>query len=67
MFPRLAYVPTVDATALMLAHGFTSALIEGLIDSGLVISTIEPILAGGRPVQLRLVRITYAGRATLQR
>jgi hypothetical protein len=53
--------------SLLLAHGFTSALIAGLVDSGLATSTTERVLAGGRSVEVMRLRITDRGRVALQR
>jgi hypothetical protein len=55
----LAGSPDGSTIALMLAHGFTSAVIAGLLDTGLATSTTEPILTGGRPVQVTRIRVTY--------
>jgi hypothetical protein len=53
--------------ALLLAHGFTPSVIAGLVDTGLATSTTEPILAGGRPVEVTRISITYRGRVALER
>jgi len=63
----LADLPEGSTEALLLAHGFTSAVIAELVDTGLATSIIEPILAGGRPVEVTRIRITYRGRAALER
>jgi hypothetical protein len=52
--------------ALLLAHGFAVSTIGGLIDSGLATSTTEPILAGGRRVEVTRIRITDGGREALR-
>ena len=62
----LADLPEGSTEALLLAHGFTSA-VAGLVDTALATSTTEPILAGGRPVEVTRIRITYRGRAALER
>ena len=70
MAPRLkmlADLPEGSTEALMLAHGFTSAVISGLLDTGLANSTTEPILAGGRPVEVTRISISYRGRVALGR
>jgi len=43
----LADLPEGSTEALLLAHGFTSAVIAGLVDTAPATSTTEPILAGG--------------------
>ena len=63
----LAALPEGSTEALLLAHGFTSAVIAELVDTGLATSIIEPILAGGRPVEVTRIRITYRGRVALER
>ena len=63
----LADTPQGATPALLAAHGFSSAVISELIDSGLATSTTEVILADGRPVEVTRVRITDAGRAALER
>jgi hypothetical protein len=63
----LAALPEGSTEALMLAHGFTSAVIAGLVDTALATSATEPILAGGRPVEVTRIRITYRGRVALER
>jgi hypothetical protein len=52
---------------LLLAHGFTSATIAGLIDCGLATSTNQLVRAGGRTLELMRVHITEAGRVALGR
>ena len=63
----LADLPEGSTEALMLAHGFTTAVIAGLVDTGLATSIIEPILAGGRSVEVTRITITYRGRVALER
>ena len=63
----LADLPEGSIEALLLAHGFTPSVIAGLVDTGLAASTTEPILAGGRPVEVTRIRITYRGRVPLER
>jgi len=63
----LADLPEGSTEALLLAHGFTSAVIAGLVDTALATSTTEPILAGGRPVEVTRISITYRGRVALER
>jgi hypothetical protein len=52
---------------LLLAHGFTTATIAGLIDCGLAASTNQLVRAGGRTLELMPVHITEAGRVALGR
>src|SRR6516225_597938 len=63
----LTRLPEGLTEALMLAHGFTPSVIAGLVDTGLATSTTEPILAGGRPVEVTRISITYRGRVALER
>ena len=51
----LADLPEGSTEAFLLAHGFTTAVIAGLVDMALATSTTEPIPAGGpcRPVSNR--------------
>ena len=63
----LADLPEGSTEALLLAHGFTSAMIAGLVHTELATSTTEPILAGGRPVEVTRISITYRGRVALER
>jgi hypothetical protein len=53
--------------ALLFAHGFTSATIAGLVDSGLAAATTKCVLAGQRYVAVTGFKITARGRATLER
>ena len=63
----LAGLPEGSTEALLLAHGFTPSVIAGLVDTGLATSTTEPILAGGRPVEVTRISITYRGRVAERR
>jgi hypothetical protein len=49
----------------LVAHGFSRAMISGLVNRGLVTLTVEKIRAGGRMIDVAKVRITAAGRDTL--
>lgn len=60
----LAESPEGSTEALLPAHGVSSAVIAGLLDAGLTASTI---LAGGRPVVVTPIRITYRGHVALER
>ena len=50
--------------ALMLLHGFNSALVTVLVGTGLAIA--ECMLQPGEPVEVTLIRITDAGRVALE-
>ena len=63
----LASSPEGATEALLFAHGLMYKAITGLVDSGLATSTTEPILAGGRPVEVTRISITYRGRVALER
>jgi hypothetical protein len=63
----LANSPDGSTEAFLLAHSFTSAVIAGLLDTGLATSTTEPILAGGRPVEVTRIWITYRGHVVPER
>lgn len=49
----------------LIAHGFRSATISGLINRGFVILTRENIRAGGKMIRVTKVRITADGRDAL--
>ena len=54
----------------LLAHGFTTAVLTGLVDTALAISAIERILVGGvekRIVEVTWFRITDRGHKALER
>jgi hypothetical protein len=53
--------------ALLLAHGVSSAVLTGFLDTGLATSTTEAILGAGRPVLVTRIRITYRGHVALDR
>jgi hypothetical protein len=53
--------------AVLFAHGFSDAVIAGLVDTGLATSTIERVLAAGRNVDVMRLRITDRGRLALER
>jgi len=53
--------------AALLARGFKSTVVAGLVESGLATSTADRIWAGGRRVQVRWVRLTETGRKALRR
>jgi hypothetical protein len=49
----------------LVAHGFGSAMITGLVNRGLVTMTLEKVRAGGKMIEVVKARITDAGRDTL--
>jgi hypothetical protein len=51
--------------ALFLAHGFRAELIEALVAAGHVTVDTRHVLAAGRVVAVRRLRITDAGRRAL--
>jgi hypothetical protein len=57
--------PTGATEAIMLAHGFSAALLAGLTRNGLVIGTIGTVHAGARVIQVRRLSITAAGQLAL--
>jgi hypothetical protein len=63
---KLAVVPRGIAKTLMLAHGFTHELVDGLMMAGL--ATVAPDVAtiGEQTIEVELVMITEAGRRTLR-
>jgi hypothetical protein len=63
----LAGSPEGVTDAALLARGFKSTVISGLLESGLATSVTERIWAGGRRVEVRWLRLTDAGRKTLRR
>ena len=51
--------------AIFLAHGFKSEMLAELISAGLATARADPIVAGGRPLNVTRIRITDAGRRAL--
>jgi hypothetical protein len=49
----------------MLAHGFPVPLLVELVRSGLATATAERMRAGGKLMEVAVVRITEAGRRAL--
>jgi hypothetical protein len=49
-----------------LAHGFTVAQMVELVRAGLATATAERVVAGGKAMEIAVVRITEAGRMTLR-
>jgi len=50
---------------LVLAHGFDSNMIAGLVCTGLATAKCESMKAGGKRVEVVRVRITAAGRRAI--
>jgi hypothetical protein len=61
----LADGPDGHTTTIMLAHGFTTALLVDLVDAGLASATTERVRRGRKPVEIVRLRITEAGRKVL--
>jgi hypothetical protein len=61
----LALSPLGFTEAIMLAHGFTVAMLAELASDGLVTMETETVRAGRRPVKITQVQITDAGRRAL--
>jgi hypothetical protein len=51
--------------AIMLAHGFTIAMLTVLVRDGLATATLETLRTGKRPIEVIRMRITDAGRQAL--
>ncbi len=49
----------------LVAHGFSGAMITGLVNRGFAILTRGKVRGGGRVIDVIKVRITVAGRAAL--
>jgi hypothetical protein len=50
---------------ILLAHGFTLDLIDGIVSAGLAAPMAERTFAAGHPIEVTRVRITEAGRQAL--
>jgi hypothetical protein len=48
--------------SLLAAHGFSGAMIRGMVNDGLVTVSLESFRAGDKLVKVRMVRVTIAGR-----
>jgi hypothetical protein len=57
--------PTGATEAIMLAHGFPTALLAELTRNGLATGSIGTVRAGARVIQVRRLSITAAGRLAL--
>ena len=63
----LADIPHgVTESLLVLAHGFNSDVIAGLVSTGLATARRETIRAGGKPAEVVRIRITEAGQDALR-
>ena len=63
---RLRNVARVLASAMkVLAHGFDSDMIAGLVREGLATAKRESMKAGGKTIEVVRIRITAAGREAL--
>jgi hypothetical protein len=51
--------------AIMLAHGFTVAQMVELVRSGVASAAAERVIAGGKTMEIAVVRITDAGQRVL--
>src|SRR5437868_4050948 len=61
----LAASPDGSTEALLLAHGFSTEMIAGLIRDGHADTQAERAMAGGRAIEIIRVRITDEGRHAL--
>jgi hypothetical protein len=56
----------VTEDLLVLAHGFNSDMIAGLVHAGLTTAQRETVEAGGKSAEVVRIRITEAGRQALE-
>jgi hypothetical protein len=73
--PRPTYIRALEVLAssgrdgcteaLLLAHGFTTELMVALLREGLAAATAERMVAGGRKIEVVVLRITQAGQRAL--
>jgi hypothetical protein len=61
----LARSPAGCTEAIMLAHGFTAALLNDLIRAGLASAHADRMMAGKRRIDIVRLKITDAGRKAL--
>jgi hypothetical protein len=61
----LAGSPLGATEAIMLAHGFTSAMLDVLVRDGLATAERRAMRAGRQPIQVAWLAITDAGRQAL--
>ena len=63
----LAGSPNGCTALVLVAQGFPSTIIAGLVDCGLVTAATERVLIGQSTVDVTRLKITDRGRATLVR
>jgi hypothetical protein len=63
----LARSPNGCTEALMLAHGFESAMLGDLVLNGLAVAVDHRTMAGRRRIKVIWLRITEAGRKAIAR
>jgi hypothetical protein len=56
----------VTEDLLVLAHGFDSGMVAGLVRAGLATAQRETVKAGGKSVEVVRIRITDAGRKAIE-
>jgi hypothetical protein len=61
----LARSPEGRTEAVLMAHGFTSEMLDELISSGNAKAEAHTMTSGGRPVVVVWLQITAAGRKVL--
>jgi hypothetical protein len=61
----LAGSPLGATEAMMLAHGFTNAMLDALVRDGLATAERRAMRAGRQPIQVTWFAITDAGRQAL--
>jgi phage portal protein BeeE len=61
----LARSPNGCTEALMLAHGFESAMLSDLVLNGLAVAVDRSTMAGRRRMKVTWLRITAAGRKAI--
>jgi phage portal protein BeeE len=61
----LARSPNGSTEALMLAHGFESAMLSDLVLNGLAVAVDHSTMAGRRRMKVTWLRITAAGRQAI--
>jgi hypothetical protein len=63
----LAGSPLGVTEAIMLAHGFTNAMLDALVRDGLATAEQREMRAGRQPIKVIWLTITDAGRLALAR
>jgi len=63
----LAGSPAGCTEALLLAHGFTVETLCAIVGASLATAEAERMMAGGKTVEVQRIRITDAGRVSLER